>query len=187
MRIAYLDESGTPEPTGGTSHFVLLALSINAQTWKEKDRDVGAIKATFGLGQAEIHAAWMARRYLEQEAIAGFAAMDRDQRRAEVKKVREYALVRKAVLVRRFHREGTRWTTRIPYLVETPLFVDSRLTSLVQVADLCAYAFRRYVENGETDLFDRVFPKVDEASGRRVGARHYRDGKACSCRICQKH
>ncbi len=293
MRIAYLDESGTPELTGGTSHFVLLALSISAQTWKEKDTDIGAIKASVGLEQAEIHAAWMARRYLEQERIAGFAGMDHGQRRAEVKKVREEALVRKVALhgptaakelrknfakteayvhltlderrevlgqvataigawadarlfaectdkdaygklppparplydeafdqvvtrfhhclrrgpeygmlvqdhnetvadrltqlMRRFHLEGTRWTSRIPYLVETPLFVDSRLTSLVQVADLCAYAFRRYVENNETNLFDRVFPRVDEVGGRRVGARHYRGARPCRCQICQAH
>jgi hypothetical protein len=30
VRIAYLDESGTPDLTGGTSHFVLLALSMSA-------------------------------------------------------------------------------------------------------------------------------------------------------------
>lgn len=294
MRIAYLDESGTPEPTGGTSHFVLVALSIPAQTWKDKDRDISAIKAQFDLEPAEIHAGWMARRYLEQERIVNFAAMDHAQRRAEVKKVREEALVRKVALhgaagakdlrknfaktdayvhltfderrevlrlvadkvgawpdarifaectekdayaklpsarplfdeafdqvvtrfhhflrrsappeygmlvqdqnetvadrltqlMRRFHREGTRWTNRIPYLVETPLFVDSRLTSLVQAADLIAYAFRRYVEKNENDVLDRLFPRVDEVNGRRVGARHYRGGRACQCRICREH
>ena len=37
-------------------------------------------------------------------------------------------------LMRRFHRQGTLWT-RIQRLIETPLFVDSSLTRLVQIAD----------------------------------------------------
>jgi hypothetical protein len=59
-------------------------------------------------------------------------------------------------LMRRFHKRGTLWT-RIQRLIETPLFVDSSLTSLVQIADLCGYALRRYLENGERDLFERIF------------------------------
>lgn len=40
---------------------------------------------------------------------------------------------RLTALMRAFHKQGTRWTT-LPLIVETPLFVDSHLTSLVQVA-----------------------------------------------------
>ena len=55
-------------------------------------------------------------------------------------------------LMRRFHLQGTLWTS-ISRIIETPLFVDSKLTRMVQIADLGGYALRRYVENGETDLF----------------------------------
>ena len=54
------------------------------------------------------------------------------------------------------------------------------LTSMVQMADLCAYATRRFFENGELDLFDRIFGRFDQARGRMVGIRHYVGGKACS-------
>jgi len=48
VRIAYLDESGTPELTGNTSHFVLVALAIPGHTWKEKDQQVLAINRRRG-------------------------------------------------------------------------------------------------------------------------------------------
>src|SRR5208337_866150 len=54
-------------------------------------------------------------------------------------------------LMRHFHAGGTMWN-RITHIIETPFFVDSRLTVGVQLADLCAYAIRRFCENGETDL-----------------------------------
>jgi hypothetical protein len=60
-------------------------------------------------------------------------------------------------LMRRFHSQGTLFTT-IERIIETPLFVDSRLTSMVQIADLCSYALRRYLENQETDLFTLCSP-----------------------------
>lgn len=50
--------------------------------------------------------------------------------------------------MRQYHRQGTLWST-IDRIVETPLFVDSQLTSMVQVADLVAYSTRRFFEKGE--------------------------------------
>ncbi len=55
-------------------------------------------------------------------------------------------------LMRHFHQQGTLWR-QIDGIIETPLFVDSRLTRMVQIADLCAYSLRRFVENGEMNLF----------------------------------
>ncbi len=90
-------------------------------------------------------------------------------------------------LMRRFHRSGTRWTPSIHLLVETPLFVDSRLTSMVQVADLAAYAVRRYLEKRETLLFEPIATRFDARNGRWVGVRHYRGARPCDCRICAMH
>lgn len=89
-------------------------------------------------------------------------------------------------LMRQFHSKGTLWT-QIDRIIETPLFVDSSLTSMVQIADLCAYATRRFFENGETDLFDRLFPRFDKSGGRVVGIRHYTGAQPCSCKVCQAH
>lgn len=277
MRICYLDESGVPELTGGTSHFVLLGLAIPAETWRIKDAEISLIKQRFGLERAEVHTGWMARRYLEQERIPGFDELGIADRRAAVNKERLAFLVKKATrlgeksvredrknfkktepyvhltrgerlevlkqiaqrvgawndcylfgectdkrtfggrlprippfeeaftqvvtrfhrflehlptpehgmfvqdkndtmakrlteLMRIFHRQGTRWGD-LPLFVETPLFVDSMLTSMVQVADVCAYAARRFCEKGEIDLFNLIYGRINVAGGRLVGMR----------------
>ena len=89
-------------------------------------------------------------------------------------------------LMRHFHASGTMWGN-ITRIIETPFFVDSRLTVGVQLADLCAYATRRFCENNETDLFDRIYPRFDRYAGRVVGIRHYVRGRNCACRICIDH
>ncbi len=89
-------------------------------------------------------------------------------------------------LMRRFHIQGTLWAS-VERILETPLFVDSSLTSMVQMADLCAYATRRFFENNETDLFDRIFGRFDQAGGRVVGIRHYVGARPCVCKVCEAH
>jgi hypothetical protein len=86
-------------------------------------------------------------------------------------------------LMRHFHSSGTMWT-RVTKIIETPFFVDSRLTVGVQLADLCAYATRRFFENNETDLFDRIYPRFHRVGERVVGIRHYARGRHCTCRVC---
>jgi hypothetical protein len=87
--------------------------------------------------------------------------------------------------MRRFHAQGTLWTD-VDRIIETPLFVDSSLTRMVQIADLCSYALRRYVENNEKDLFRRVFTRADRFRNTVVGVRHFTD-LSCTCDICQAH
>lgn len=84
-------------------------------------------------------------------------------------------------LMSRFHAKGTFWT-RITQIIETPLFVDSKLTSMVQVADLCAYSLRRYLENNETWIFQNIFKRADKKDKKVVGVRHF--SKSCKCLIC---
>jgi hypothetical protein len=88
--------------------------------------------------------------------------------------------------MRAFHRSGTAFAT-IPNIIETPLFVDSELTSMVQVADLVAYAVRRFLENKEQDLFTRVYSAFDRNNGVLVGLRHFTAQIPCTCKICQDH
>jgi hypothetical protein len=89
-------------------------------------------------------------------------------------------------LMRRFHEQGTAFSF-IERIVETPLFVDSELTAMVPLADLCSYAVRRFFENSETDLLDRIYPRFDRAHGKLVGLRHYTAKQPCSCRVCVDH
>lgn len=88
-------------------------------------------------------------------------------------------------LMKRFHKAGTLWTS-VQNIIETPLFVDSQLTSMVQVADLCSYSLRRYLENQETALFDLIFRRADRKNGVVVGIRHFSDPN-CNCNICTSH
>lgn len=96
------------------------------------------------------------------------------------------AAKRLTTLARRYHRGGTQYSA-IDRIVETPLFVDSQLTLMVQMADLCAYATRRFFENDEADLFDRVYRRFDRLSGKLVGLRHYTGSVECDCRVCVDH
>lgn len=290
MHLCYIDESGTPDIPGNTSHYVLAGLSIPDEFWKQHHTRLEAIKRTYGLEEAEIHVAWMMRRYVEQHAISGFAEMPRERRRVEVHRSRTAELLRLQKVSRKSYRQakknyqktqdyvhltlqerqqiirqlaelisswgvvrlfaecidkvhfdpginnrtvheqafeqvvsrferylqnldkgygllihdnnqtvarkhtelmktflqkGTLWT-QIKYVIETPMFVDSQLTNMVQLADLCAYAIRRYLENSEEELFDLVFQRADRVGETSVGVRHF-TGQGCACKICVYH
>lgn len=87
-------------------------------------------------------------------------------------------------LMQKFHKRGTLWT-KIDHIIETPLFVNSELTSMVQIADLCALALRRYLENNETDLYNRISSRFDRRKGQIVGVRHFTSPN-CTCLLCNK-
>ena len=88
-------------------------------------------------------------------------------------------------MMKRFLQSGTIWTD-LEYIIEVPFFVDSELTNMVQLADLCAYAIRRYVDNDEEDLFDLVFQRADKVGTTAVGVRHFTE-PGCPCKICVAH
>ena len=295
MRLCYIDESGTPDLPGNTSHYVLAGLSIPVWHWKDCDRDLGKLKTRYSLQNGEIHTGWILRKYLEQSKIDNFKNMSQLRRRVEVNKLRKSELLRlqnsgnqalymrfffyyrltdayihlayderrklitdvaeciskwgfarlfaecidkihfdpstagfaadeqafeqvisrfeqylqiisqpqdtcygllihdnnptvekkHTALMKGFLSKGTLWTS-VTNTIETPLYVNSELTALVQVADLCAYALRRYLENGEEDLFNLVFERADRKNGVVVGVRHFTTSD-CSCAICSAH
>ncbi len=291
MHLCYIDESGTPDLPGNTSHYVLAGLSIPDEYWKSHHMQVEGIKAKYGLGQAEIHVAWMMRPYVEQQSIPDFASMTYEERRSQVRRARtaeilrlqqankrkQYKQTRKnyrytesyvhltfderrqvvkelaecisnwgasrlfaecidkvhfdpgrsrntvdeqafeqvvsrferflqnvqtgygilvhdnnqtvakrhTEMMKRFLRRGTLWT-QVQHIIETPMFVDSELTNMVQLADLCAYALRRYLEKSETELFDLVFQRADKRGTIAVGIRHF-TSPGCQCAICAAH
>ncbi len=94
MHICYVDESGTPEVPGTTSHFVLTGLSMPIGFWPAADAQITAVLKTYGLENAEFHTAWFLRSYLEQSRIVGFEAMSWDDRRREVRRSRTSELLR---------------------------------------------------------------------------------------------
>jgi hypothetical protein len=296
MFLCYIDESGTPEVPGNTSHFVLAGLAIPIDKWKSCDMDISAIKKKYYLQGVEIHTGWMLREYPEQTKITNFEQLNKEQRIYEVDKIRNIKLLnlqrhgkpsqykqtkknfsktkpyihltyvdrkqcilditkrvsrwnfarlfaecidkihfdpvrvghnvatqgfeqvvsrfeqylqiqckatgnrflglvihdnnetvskKHTELMKEFHRSGTFWTT-ITQIIETPLFVDSQLTSMVQIADVCSYALRRYLENQEDELFSWIFQRADRKDRVVVGIRHF-TGPECNCKICSYH
>lgn len=289
MFILYVDESGVEELSVPPPHFVLLGLMIPAADWKGLDNAIERVKARYGLPGVEIHAAWMARRFSEQEKIQNFNDLDRESRvhafqheiekragvlgiRGNKKKIKAYRRQAREIaryahlthseridclrdlaaelarwesirifadaiskadfqtgsrspyemafeqvltrfqaflsrvsgtgivvhdnnatvaprlhyLSRKFHEEGTFYRD-IPNIVETPLFVDSQLTAMIQMADLCSFVLRRTLEREESDIWDIVEPRVDSFRGKKVGVRHYTGSRHCACRICVAH
>lgn len=90
-----------------------------------------------------------------------------------------------------YRTNGHPWG-KLRHVLESPFFVDSATVSTIQVADLCAYALRRYVERlgnanpYEQANFARIFHKFDRSSARLHGLRHYCKPGSCACRICQE-
>ena len=71
---------------------------------------------------------------------------------------------------------------RLHALVETPFFVDSESTRLMQLADLVAHALYRSYNSGDERLAQRIRPALDGA-GRLA---HFTSDKACRCQACVK-
>lgn len=94
MYLCYIDESGTSAIPGNTSHFVLVGLSIPIWHWKDCERDIANIKRKYALEDAEIHTAWILRKYIEQVKIPGFKTFKYNQRRSKVSEYRRAELLR---------------------------------------------------------------------------------------------
>lgn len=295
LYLCYIDESGTSQIPGNTSHYVLCGVSLPVKYWKRYTQKINNLKIKYRLKDCEIHTGWLLRKYREQNLITNFESLNDQERRNQVTILRQQNLKdllrnkkrstytqakknykhtdpyihltyaerikfiqeiadlvgssryirifaecidknhaqtiphRRALdeqaleqlvsrfehymsniaksksnesiygmlihdncqtisekhtkLMQKFHREGTLWT-KINHVVETPFFVDSQLNSMIQIADLCALALRRYFENNEEDLLKRIQSRFDRNKGRLVGVRHFTNVQ-CNCNICK--
>lgn len=82
-------------------------------------------------------------------------------------------------------RASSRLRPFIRNLADTPLFVDSRASRVIQLADHVAYAvFRRY-QSGDTQYLDRIAAKFDAEDGIVHGLAHKELGNPnCMCIAC---
>lgn len=84
----------------------------------------------------------------------------------------------------KFRTDGHRWGT-LRNLAETPLFVDSAATRMIQYADLVAYALRRYYEQGDETYFNIIRRKFDAQGGVVHGLVHQiAPNENCNCHAC---
>jgi hypothetical protein len=70
-------------------------------------------------------------------------------------------------------------------LAEVPMFVDSRASRLVQLADLVAYAMWRKYEYQDGRFFDPIIPYFDQEGGVIHGLLHIKPKTLpCYCPAC---
>jgi hypothetical protein len=87
-------------------------------------------------------------------------------------------------LARDFRVSGTRWG-HMRNIAEVPLFVDSRASRLIQLADLIAFSMWRKYEHQDGRFFDPIISRFDADGGDIHGLVHYRAmGKDCYCPAC---
>jgi len=87
-------------------------------------------------------------------------------------------------LAREFRVDGTRWGS-LGNMAEVPLFVDSKASRLVQLADLVAFALWRRYEHQDGRFFDPIVKCFDSDGGVLHGLVHYRQkNQDCFCPAC---
>lgn len=70
-------------------------------------------------------------------------------------------------------------------MADVPLFVDSKATRLIQLADLVAHSFRRLIELGDASRFDIIRNNFDSVGGTIHGLLHQIPvGEVCGCYAC---
>ncbi len=90
-------------------------------------------------------------------------------------------------LSRDFRTIGHSWGV-LRDIIEVPLFVDSRASRLVQLADLISYATYRRYERDDSQYFDQIVPRLDRQGKVIHGLVHYtpEGDYSCSCPACQQ-
>lgn len=91
-----------------------------------------------------------------------------------------------------FRQDGHPWG-QLRHVIEIPFFASSEQLGGLQVADICSYAVRRYLDkqavvgSHEERNFQRIFHRFDQdGRGRLYGLRHFTPAGSCSCLICQQ-
>ncbi|MDY7225783.1 DUF3800 domain-containing protein [Hyalangium rubrum] len=88
-------------------------------------------------------------------------------------------------VVRRWRESGTRFAP-LTKLVEVPLFVDSRATRLIQLADFVAHAVYRKYQAADGTYLEPMLPRFDATGGKMHGLVHLtKDHLTCTCLPCQ--
>lgn len=84
-----------------------------------------------------------------------------------------------------FRAEGNQWGSYLRQICEVPLFVDSKASRIIQLADHIAYAvFRRY-NAGDLNYFGCIEGRFDTSDGIMHGLRHLQtNNPSCTCPSC---
>jgi len=88
-------------------------------------------------------------------------------------------------LAQNIRKTGNRWGQQLRYICEVPLFIDSRASRIIQLADHIAYAvFRRYNAN-DLNYFECIENRFDQEGGVIHGLAHKQTFTfTCTCPAC---
>lgn len=116
---------------------------------------------------------FLSRRKAAGDQQRGMIILDKTTRETSLQK-----------LSREFRKVGTQWGV-LRNIADTPFFVDSRASRLVQVADHVAYSvFRRY-NAGDAQYFDLIAHRFDTEDNVVHGLVHkHSERHACQCPGC---
>ena len=84
-----------------------------------------------------------------------------------------------------FRVAGARWG-RLRNLAEVPMFVDSRASRIIQLADLLSWAVWRRYERADATYFDRIARRFDRTRSGLHGLLHLTNDRACTCPACEQ-
>jgi hypothetical protein len=89
-----------------------------------------------------------------------------------------------------YRQKGHPWG-ELRHVIDVPFFASSEKVGGLQLVDICAYAVRRYLDQGavpdshEENNFLRIFHRFDREQGHLHGLRHYVPTGTCHCLICR--
>jgi len=86
-------------------------------------------------------------------------------------------------LARDFRTLGTKWGITVN-INEVPLFVDSKLSRLIQLADHVAYSVYRRYERGDTQYLDIILNRFGLEDGKLHNLVHKTHKSSCMCPAC---
>jgi len=174
MYLCYVDESGVPQIPGNTSHFILCGLSIPAENWKKCDFEISSLKQRWDLTNTEVHTAWMARPYLEQNKIADFTSLSLADRIAAINQYRKTELFRlqRSKNHKQYHQQKKNFSQTADYI---HLTYKERHGFLKEMAEMIAsWDFARlFAECIDKAFFDPVKARqpVDEQAFEQLVSR----------------
>lgn len=88
-------------------------------------------------------------------------------------------------LAKAFRNKGNRWGSYLKSIAEVPLFVDSKASRIIQLADHIAYAVFRYYNANDMNYFNCIASRFDQNEGVIHGLTHFQNEKLfCHCPAC---
>jgi hypothetical protein len=74
---------------------------------------------------------------------------------------------------------------KVKHLAEIPLFTDSKITRMLQLADFIAYAIYRRYQSSDAQFLDMILPRFSESGGVLHGLVHLNlNHDGCYCPAC---